>query len=141
MGKYNYIHLGNGIPKNIEREYNKLCRKEQYLEERDSAHGVIHIDYDSCLNNVPEPPYHDESSKTETIWNMRLEHLPSALNKLKNEFPLEYNLINDYFLSERNLSMLELAEKYNLSLKKVEYRLKKAKELLKEYIILHENNK
>lgn len=140
MGKYNYIHLGNGIPKNIEREYNKLCRKEQYLEERDSTHGVIHIDYDSCLNNVPEP-YHDESSKTETIWDMRLEHLPSALNKLKNEFPLEYNLINDYFLSERNLSMLELAEKYNLSLKKVEYRLKKAKELLKKYIILHENNK
>lgn len=33
---------------------NKLCRKEHYLEEK-LAHGVIHIDHDSCLNNVPEP--------------------------------------------------------------------------------------
>lgn len=139
MGKYKYIHLGNGVPKNIEIEYNKLCRKEQYLEEKDSAHGVIHIEYDSCLNNVPEP-YCNESSKPETIWDTRLEHLSSALNRLKDKFPLEYNLINDYFLSGRNLSMLELAKKYGLSLKKVEYRIKKAKELLKEYIISYENN-
>lgn len=101
MGKYKYIHLGNGVPKNIEIEYNKLCRKEQYLKEKDSAHGVIHIEYDSCLNNVPEP-YCNESSKPETIWDTRLEHLPSALNRLKDKFPLEYNLINDYFLSGRN---------------------------------------
>lgn len=55
MGKYQYIHFSDNIPKNIEREYNKLCRKEQYLEERDSAHGVIHIEYDAFLNNIPEP--------------------------------------------------------------------------------------
>lgn len=58
MGKYNYIHLGSGVPKNIEIEYNKLCRKEQYLEERDSAHGVVHIEHDAFLSNVPEP-FHD----------------------------------------------------------------------------------
>ncbi len=72
---------------------------------------------------------------------MRLEYLPSAFNKLKDEFPLKYNLINNYFLSGRNLSMSEIAEKYNLNLKKIEYRLKKAKELLKGYVILYENNK
>lgn len=140
MGKYKYIHFGDNVPKNIEHEYNKLCRKEQYLEEKDLAHGVIHISYDACLNNVPEP-CREESTKSETVWNTRLEHLPSALSLLKDKFPLEYNLINDYFLSGRNFSMLELAEKYNLSLKKVEYRLKKAKELLKKYIILYENSK
>lgn len=140
MRKYSYIHFGNNVPKNIEREYNKLCRKEQYLEEKDLAHGVIHIDYDSCLNNVPEP-CREESMESEIIWETRLKHLPSALSLLKDKFPLEYNLINDYFLSGRNFSMLELAKKYGLSLKKVEYRLKKAKELLKEYVILHENNK
>ncbi len=140
MGKYNYIHFGADVPKNIEREYNKLCRKEQYLEERDSAHGVIHIEYDAFLNNVPEL-CREEITESEIIWDKRRERLPSALNKLKNAFRLEYNLISDYFLSEKNLSMIELAEKYNLSLKQVEYRLKKAKELLKEYIILHENIK
>lgn len=61
--------------------------------------------------------------------------------RLKDKFPLEYNMISDYFLSGKNFSMLELSEKYNLSLKKVEYRLKKAKKLLKEYVISHENNK
>lgn len=140
MGKYSYIHFGDDVPKNIEREYNKLCHKEQYLEEKDLAHGVIHIEYDSCLNNVPEP-CREESTESEIIWETRLKYLPSALSLLKDKFPLEYNLINDYFLSGKNFSMFELAEKYNLSLKKVEYRLKKAKELLKEYIILHENNK
>lgn len=72
---------------------------------------------------------------------MRLEYLPSAFNKLKDEFPLKYNLINNYFLSGRNLSMSEIAEKYNLNLKKIEYRLKKTKELLKWHVILYENNK
>ncbi|MDE5556133.1 MAG: hypothetical protein K2J32_00365 [Ruminococcus sp.] len=139
MSKYVYIHFSPDVPKNIEREYNKLCRKEHYLEEKDLAHGVIHIDHDSCLNNVPEPRT-AEIIKAEITWNLRLEYLSDALVLLKDKFPLEYNLINDYFLSDRNLSMSALAEKYNLSFKQVEYRLKKAKELLKKYIILHENN-
>ncbi|MBD5159873.1 MAG: hypothetical protein HDT23_06510 [Ruminococcus sp.] len=44
MSQYVYIHFGDDVPKNIEREYNKLCRKEHYLEEKDLTHGVIHID-------------------------------------------------------------------------------------------------
>lgn len=140
MSKYNYIHFGDDVPKNIEIEYNKLCRKEQYLEERDVAHRLIHIDYDALLNNVPEPP-HDTISKSEIIWEKRRKCLPTALDKLKNEFPLEYNLISDRFLSDKNLSTLELAEKYNLSIKQVEYRLKRAKELLKKYITSRKNIK
>ncbi|MDE6834568.1 MAG: hypothetical protein K2J39_10055 [Ruminococcus sp.] len=139
MSKYVYIHFGPDVPKNIEREYNKLCRKEHYLEEKDQAHGVIHIEHDSCLNNVPEPRT-VEIIKAENTWNLRLEYLSDALVLLKDKFPLEYNLINDYFLSDSKLSMFALAEKYNLSFKQVEYRLNKAKELLKKYIILHENN-
>lgn len=102
MGKYNYIHFGADVPKNIEREYNKLCRKEQYLEERDLAHGVVHIEHDAFLKNIPEPS-HDTISKSEIIWDKRRKHLPTALNKLKSEFPLEYNIINDHFLSGKNL--------------------------------------
>ena len=139
MSKYVYIHFGDDVPKNIEREYNKLCRKEHYLEEKDRAHGVIHMDHDSCLNNVPEPRT-AEIIKAENTWNLRLEYLSDALVLLKDKFPLEYNLIHDYFLSDSKLSMSALAEKYNIGFKKVEYRLTKAKELLKKYIILHENN-
>lgn len=29
MSKYSYIHFGDDVPKNIEIEYNKLCRNEQ----------------------------------------------------------------------------------------------------------------
>ncbi|MDE5584188.1 MAG: hypothetical protein K2J08_10860 [Ruminococcus sp.] len=139
MSKYVYIHFGDDVPKNIEREYNKMCRKEHYLEEKDLAHGVIHIDDDSFLNNIPEPRT-AEIIKAEDTWKLRLEYLPDALVLLKDKFPLEYNLIHDYFLSDSNLSMSALANKYNLSFKQVEYRLNKAKELLKKYIILHENN-
>ncbi|MDE5835212.1 MAG: hypothetical protein K2H26_06800, partial [Ruminococcus sp.] len=107
--------------------------------EKDQAHDVIHIDHDSCLNSVPEPRT-AEIIKAEMNWKSRLEYLPDALVLLKDKFPLEYNLIHDYFLSDSKLSMSALAEKYNISFKTVEYRLTKAKELLKKYIILHENN-
>lgn len=93
MSKYNYIHFDDDVPKNIEIEYNKLCRKEQYLEERDAAHRLIHIDYDALLNNVPELP-HDTISKSEIIWEKRRKYLPTARAK---------ELLKKYIITYKNI--------------------------------------
>lgn len=42
MGRFMYVHFGDDVPRNIEKEYNKLLRKERYLEERDAENGLIY---------------------------------------------------------------------------------------------------
>lgn len=37
MARFIYMHLGDDIPKRIEKEYNKMLRREKYLEERDAS--------------------------------------------------------------------------------------------------------
>lgn len=69
----------------------------------------------------------------------RLDYLPDALELLKSDFPEGYELIRDYFLREDKVTMWYLVEKYGLSIDMVRYRIKIAKQKLKEYIILHEN--
>ena len=66
-------------------------------------------------------------------------YLPDALELLKSDFPEGYELIRDYFLREDKVTMWYLVEKYGLSIDMVRYRIKIAKQKLKEYIILHEN--
>ena len=108
MGRFMYVHFGDDVPRNIEKEYNKLLRKERYIEELDAKNG-------------------------------RLDYLPDALELLKSDFPEGYELIRDYFLREDKVTMWYLVEKYGLSIDMVRYRIKIAKQKLKEYIILHEN--
>ena len=31
MGRFMYVHFGDDVPRNIEKEYNKLLRKERYI--------------------------------------------------------------------------------------------------------------
>ena len=112
MGRFMYVHFGDDVPRNIEKEYNKLLRKERYLEERDAENGLIYPNFDAVLAANPD---------------------------LKSDFPEGYELIQDYFLREDKVTMWYLVEKYGLSIDVVRYRIKIAKQKLKEYIILHEN--
>ena len=41
MGRFMYVHFGDDVPRNIEKEYNKLLRKERYIEELDAKNGKI----------------------------------------------------------------------------------------------------
>ena len=64
MRKYRYICFGDEVSGEIEREYNRLCRQEQYQEEKDASHGVVRLDYDSLLQGVADrtsyPEYQEE---------------------------------------------------------------------------------
>ena len=49
MGRFMYVHFGDDVPQSIEKEYNKLLRREQYMVERDAENGLIDADFDDVL--------------------------------------------------------------------------------------------
>lgn len=142
MGRFMYIHFGDDVSPEIEKEYNKLLRKEKYLEEKDAENGLIYPDFDDVLAMHPDPaslPISDEEEQQQTRHRERLEYLPIALELLKKEYPEGYELVQDYFLGDDKITMWYLVEKYGITIDMVRYRLKRAKEKLKHYIIMHES--
>ncbi len=137
MSKFQYTHFGDEVPREVEKEYNRMGRREQYLEEQDAAHDVIYLDHDD-ISRIPDNPQ-DELLPADILREARLEYLPIALELMKMDYPFEYQLIRDYYLSEKTVTMMYLARKYSVTEKKVEYRMKKARKLLREYITAHEN--
>ena len=141
MGKYRYICFGDEVSGEIEREYNRLCRKEQYQEEEDASHGVVRLDYDSLLQGVADRtsyPEYQEELKAEQLLRERLDMLPIALEWLKEKYPNDYDLINAYYFSERKINMVYLAEKYGLTHQALSKKMSKARQRLKEFITLYE---
>lgn len=136
--KYIYQFFGDDVPKEIEREYNRMRRYEQYLMEQEKSHGVDYLGID-VLEQIAEP-MNNELSAEEMLMSARLDYLPIALEFLRIDHPIEYNLIYDYYLGKDKMTMMYLAEKYKITTSAVEYRLNKAKSLLKEYITAHEND-
>lgn len=141
MGKYRYICFGDEVSGEIEREYNRLCRQEQYQEEKDASHGVVRLDYDSLLQGVADRtsyPEYQEELKAEQLMRERLDMLPIALEWLKEKYPNDYDLINAYYFSERKINMVYLAEKYGLTHQALSKKMSKARQRLKEFITLYE---
>lgn len=141
MGKYRYICFGDEVSGEIEREYNRLCRQEQYQEEKDASHGVVRLDYDSLLQGVADRtsyPEYQEELKAEQLMRERLDMLPIALELLKEKYPNDYDLINAYYFSERKINMVYLAEKYGLTHQALSKKMSKARRRLKEFITLYE---
>ena len=136
--KYIYHFFGDDVPKEIEREYNRMRRYEQYLIEQEKSHGVDYLG-DDVLEQIAEP-MNNEQTAEEMLMSARLDYLPVALELLRIDHPMEYNLIYDYYLGKDKMTMMYLAEKYKITSSAVEYRLNKAKSLLKEYITAHEND-
>ena len=141
MGKYRYICFGDEVSGEIEREYNRLCRQEQYQEEKDASHGAVRLDYDSLLQGVADRtsyPEYQEELKAEQLMRERLDMLPIALEWLKEKYPNDYDLINAYYFSERKINMVYLAEKYGLTHQALSKKMSKARRRLKEFITLYE---
>ncbi len=114
-----------------------MGRREHYVEEQDAAHDVIY-------GQIAEPCFSEQISRRQLIG--RIIGYPANVlvvkvhkELMRMDYPFEYQLIRDYYLSEKAVSMMYLAKKYAMTPKKVEYRINKAKRLLREYIIAHEN--
>ncbi len=142
MRKHHYTYFGEEVPKEIEKEYNRMCRAEQYQEEKELAHGIVHLDYDAFLQGVADKtslPEYQEELRIKQQRAARLEILPKALKWLKETFPDDFSIISEYYLSEDRISLVYLAEKYGLTHQAMSKRMTRARKRLKEFIILHEN--
>lgn len=52
-GRFLYIHYDEDISHNIEKEYNRMLRREKYLEERDTVFLMQNADFDDILELNP----------------------------------------------------------------------------------------
>ena len=93
MGRFMYVHFGDDVPRNIEKEYNKLLRKERYLEERDAENGLIYPNFDAVLAANPDPasiPISEEEEQEQSIAGVRILLVEdNELNMEIAEFLLE----------------------------------------------------
>ena len=144
MPKPKYKHFGKGVPKEVEREYNKLLRHEAYVEECDVKNGLLHIEDCTFLpaDDDMSPQFVDPDtvpkSHGEQVWLDRLDYLPIALERLKKEYPHYYELLTEYYLSEKKVTLSEIAHRKGVSYQAIHSLLRSARRKMKIYIILHE---
>ena len=142
MGKFFYTHFGDNVPRHIEDEYNKLRRKEMWIEEKEADFRAFSVDYDEVVTVIADPstlPVNEIAAEKEAQFQERLDYLPVAMEMLRAEFPEEYELIREYYYGTGKVTLMYLASKYGTTKDKVRYRLRLARERLKEYISMHEN--
>ncbi|MDO5148156.1 MAG: hypothetical protein Q4D76_02060 [Oscillospiraceae bacterium] len=142
MGRFIYQHFGDDVPRHIEVEYNRMLRREQYLEEREMGFRAMSADFNAVQEVMPDPatlPTNEIADERQRQRNARLNFLPVALEMLRCDFPEGYELIKDYYFNKEKVTLLYLVEKYGLTKPVVKYRLKIAREKLKSFIIAHEN--
>ena len=143
MGRFMYQHFGDGVPRRIEDEYNKMLRHEQYLEERDAEYLVQSVSYEDVQDIIADPaslPINGIEAANTSRHNARLDFLPVALEMLRCDYPEGYRLILDYYYGDKKVTLLYLAAKYGLTVNKVYYRMQLARDKLRGYIIMHENS-
>lgn len=139
MTGFFYMHFGDDVPKNIEKEYNRL---QQYLEKKEQKYRIQTATFEDVITVCPDPatlPINEIELERERLHNERLKYLPVALNLLKADYPDLYRLIVEYYYAETKTTMADLGKRHGLTTETVRYRIKSAKEKLKLYIIMHEN--
>ena len=55
MSRFIYVHFDDDVPEHIEKEYNRMLRRERYLEERDAEYLLQTADFDDVLEINPDP--------------------------------------------------------------------------------------
>ena len=55
MSKFQYTHFSDEVPREVEKEYNRMGRREHYLEEQDAAHDVMYLDHKD-ISRIPDYP-------------------------------------------------------------------------------------
>lgn len=99
MTGFFYMHFGDDVPKNIEKEYNRLLLHEQYLEKKEQKYRIQTATFEDVITVCPDPatlPINEIELERERLHNERLKYLPVALNLLKADYPDLYRLIVEY---------------------------------------------
>lgn len=147
MRKGKYVRFGKGVSKKIEREYNKMLRHEEYLEECDRKNGLLHIEdctflpyYDSLTLEIADPDTLPLSA-SDQVWQDRIEYLPTALEQLKRLNPKYYDVLTEYYLSDEKVTLKDLAAKHGVTYQAIHSTLRQARWKMKMIIMRHENGR
>ena len=103
MTGFFYMHFGDDVPKNIEKEYNRLLLHEQYLEKKEQKYRIQTATFEDVITVCPDPatlPINEIELERERLHNERLKYLHVALNLLKADYPDLYRLIVEYYYAE-----------------------------------------
>ena len=142
MGKrHYYIHFPENynVPQETEREYNRMVRHEEYVEEKDEKN--ISFNYESEDQLYEHPLMQKKLSELENemaaarIRKEKLELIEYALEKLKAVNELSYNILMDYYFSaEPKVTMKMIAEKYGVRKQSISIRLQRAYRFIRNEI-------
>jgi hypothetical protein len=55
MTGFFYMHFGDDVPKNIEKEYNRLLLHEQYLEKKEQKYRIQTATFEDVITVCPDP--------------------------------------------------------------------------------------
>lgn len=69
----------------------------------------------------------------------KIAELHNALEKLKKDYPMEYEIIQLYYFSEKKITQQEIGSKRHITKQAVNKILKNAYEHLKRHIIINKN--
>ena len=82
MGRFMYQHFGDDVPRHIEADYNRMLRREQYLEEREAEFRAMSADFNAVQEVMPDPatlPANEIAVENRRLHDARLDLLPVAL--------------------------------------------------------------
>lgn len=131
--KYQYKYFEE-VPKRIEIVYNKIGRREQYLNERDCNKGLIYYGSEEELFNL-------QISFEEKAQEIKIHQaLQKALVDLRALDPIGYKLIDDFYFDDETHNYSEMSKKYGISRQAYTKRLKKHLIVLKNLVIYHIEN-
>ena len=121
-------------------EYLKMCNHEHYLHRKDPLGSAIFFGDEDELQrfhiaNILADKETEEQEHQEQV--KMLEYLHLALEQLKTEHPIEYEMVVAYYLSEQKVSYAEMGARLGVTKQAIYYRLKKALAILREHINMH----
>ena len=137
--KHYYIKLDN-VSSEFEKQYNKIVRKEEYLLEKDPIGNAVFFGNEDELYKHKIVDY-ITAKENDKIESQRCkEYLRNALAELKIKYPLEYSILESYYLSDKRMNTIEIAKSRNISKQAVSKLLCKAKKHLKSLVLYYRNN-
>ena len=138
-----YRKFPEEVSEKLEKTYNKIVRHEEYLYEKDAVSKAIFFGDEEelykqniamyIINLELEEKEHAEKCE-------RIAVLHKALESLKKNYPMEYEIIQPYYYLEKKITQQEIGVKFQITKQAVNKLLKNAYKHLKQYIIINENN-
>lgn len=117
--KYIYRFFNGAAPKDIERKWNQMGRREQYLDERDFQKKLIYFteEKDLIKKGYSMAQLQDNAASIPEIFEEKeiSEQLHQALETLKLQNPRGHDIICRYFYNYPETTLEEIGKIHGIS--------------------------